>query len=78
MTIWCNVTTEQPVTSEFGGDWLMRIFADETQGAEHVVLIKGDITTPEPVLVRMHALNPLEDVLGIGAPAARVNSGAMR
>ncbi|MFC7704001.1 3,4-dihydroxy-2-butanone-4-phosphate synthase [Plastorhodobacter daqingensis] len=56
----------RPVRSVHGGDWLMRIFTDETQGAEHIVLTKGDITSPEPVLVRMHALNPLEDVLGLG------------
>ncbi|THD82237.1 3,4-dihydroxy-2-butanone-4-phosphate synthase [Aliigemmobacter aestuarii] len=54
------------VSSAHGGDWLMRIFADETQGAEHVVLTKGDLTGAEPVLVRVHSLNPMEDVLGIG------------
>jgi 3,4-dihydroxy 2-butanone 4-phosphate synthase / GTP cyclohydrolase II len=57
----------KPVTSAHGGDWLMRVFSDETQGADHVVLTKGDFTAPGPVLVRVHALNPLEDVLGIGA-----------
>jgi 3,4-dihydroxy 2-butanone 4-phosphate synthase / GTP cyclohydrolase II len=64
-----NLVTEtgvKSVTSAHGGTWLMRIFSDETQGAEHVVLSKGDLTTSEPVLVRVHALNPLEDVLGIG------------
>ncbi len=66
------------VTSAFGGDWLMRVFADETQGAEHVVLSKGDITSGEPVLVRMHSLNPLEDVLGIGPAHAGDLQGAMR
>ncbi|PZQ99165.1 MAG: 3,4-dihydroxy-2-butanone-4-phosphate synthase [Cereibacter sphaeroides] len=55
----------KPVHSAFGGDWMMRIFTDETQGAEHIVLVKGDIGSEGPVLVRMHALNPLEDVLGI-------------
>jgi 3,4-dihydroxy 2-butanone 4-phosphate synthase / GTP cyclohydrolase II len=35
-------------------------------GAEHIVLMKGDITTPDPVLVRMHALDPLLDVVGLG------------
>jgi 3,4-dihydroxy 2-butanone 4-phosphate synthase/GTP cyclohydrolase II len=54
------------VTSSHGGDWLMRVYTDETQGADHVVLTKGDLTGPAPVLVRVHALNPLEDVLGIG------------
>jgi 3,4-dihydroxy 2-butanone 4-phosphate synthase/GTP cyclohydrolase II len=44
----------------------MRLFVDETQGAEHVVLTKGDISGDDPVLVRVHSLNPLEDVLGIG------------
>jgi 3,4-dihydroxy 2-butanone 4-phosphate synthase / GTP cyclohydrolase II len=54
------------VTSTHGGDWLMRVYADETHGDEHVVLSKGDLSAPGPVLVRVHALNPLEDVLGIG------------
>ncbi len=66
------------VTSVFGGDWQMRVFTDQTQGAEHVVLSKGDLSTPEPVLVRMHALNPLEDVLGVGADHAGDLRGAMR
>lgn len=56
----------QTVTSEHGGDWLMRVFTDEITGTEHVALIKGDITTPEPVLVRAHAVNELEDILGLG------------
>ncbi len=54
------------VHSEFGGDWMMQIFSDETQGSEHIVLTKGDISTPEPVLVRMHTLNPMLDIVGIG------------
>lgn len=62
-----NEKTVSSVTSAHGGDWLMRVYSDDTQGAEHVVLTKGDLTTDEPVLVRVHALNPLEDVLGVGA-----------
>lgn len=62
-----RVRHSQEITSEFGGDWQMRVYTDETQGAEHIVLIKGDISTPEPVLVRMHALDPLLDVVGTGA-----------
>lgn len=58
-------TAQRAVQSEFGGDWSMRIFADQTEGAEHIVLTKGDISGPEPVLVRMHALDPLADVLGL-------------
>ncbi|NNU81519.1 3,4-dihydroxy-2-butanone-4-phosphate synthase [Halovulum dunhuangense] len=58
-------TAVRHVTSEYGGEWMLRIFTDETGGAEHVVLTKGDLSTPEPVLVRMHAANPLEDSLGL-------------
>ncbi|MEM9319007.1 MAG: 3,4-dihydroxy-2-butanone-4-phosphate synthase [Pseudomonadota bacterium] len=59
--------SERMIESEFGGEWQMRIFTDETQGAEHIVLIKGDISGDQPVLVRMHALDPLLDVVGTGA-----------
>ncbi|MEQ9258577.1 MAG: 3,4-dihydroxy-2-butanone-4-phosphate synthase [Roseovarius sp.] len=57
------------VISSHGGDWEMRIFADQISGTEHVVLIKGDIADGNPVLARTHALNALEDVLGIGLSA---------
>jgi hypothetical protein len=62
-----KVRSEEVIQSEFGGDWTLRIYTDETQGAEHIVLIKGDITGPDaPVLVRMHALDPLKDMVGTG------------
>ncbi len=57
-------TASRHIQSEYGGDWQMRVFTDIPGGAEHVVLSKGDLTLPEPVLVRMHAVNPLEDLLG--------------
>ncbi len=66
------------VHSVHGGDWLMRVFADETQGAEHIVLTKGDLGGPGPVLARVHALNPLEDVLGVGNTHVGDLQGAMK
>jgi 3,4-dihydroxy 2-butanone 4-phosphate synthase / GTP cyclohydrolase II len=57
---------EKTVTSGFGGDWTLRVFTDETQGAEHIALVRGDLSGPEPVLVRMHAMDPLLDVAGLG------------
>lgn len=48
----------------------MRIFNDQLTGRDHVVLTKGDLSTPEPVLVRTHALNALQDILGLGPSAA--------
>lgn len=73
-----NEKAVKRVTSAYGGDWLMRVYADETQGAEHIVLTKGDLTTDAPVLVRVHALNPLEDVLGINPGHAGELQAAMR
>ena len=70
-------TAQKPVRSAFGGDWSMRVFSDETEGAEHIVLTKGDITTPEPVLVRMHALDPMADVLGLNPAKAGEMGRAM-
>ena len=64
--------SRQTITSEFGGDWDLHIYTDETQGAEHIALVKGDVTTDDPVLVRMHALDPMLDVVGAG-PRGRRN-----
>ena len=69
---------QRAVHSVHGGDWMMRVFADAAQGAEHIVLTKGDLTTGAPVLVRMHALNPLEDVLGLHPAHAGQMPAAMR
>jgi 3,4-dihydroxy 2-butanone 4-phosphate synthase / GTP cyclohydrolase II len=55
---------ETTLHSRFGGDWRMIVYTNKITYAEHVVLVKGDITTSDPVLVRMHALNVLDDVLG--------------
>ncbi len=71
-------TLTKAVTSAHGGDWTMRVFTDQTEGTEHVVLTKGDITTPEPVLVRTHSLNVLEDVLALGPAPEGELARAMR
>ncbi|MGR3571162.1 3,4-dihydroxy-2-butanone-4-phosphate synthase [Brevirhabdus sp.] len=74
-----RLTDEKQVASEFGGDWTMRIFTDETHGSEHIALSKGDLTGDGPVLVRMHTLDPLLDVAGLGGPGrAREFARAMQ
>jgi len=70
-------TAREMVTSEYGGTWDMRIFTDQTHGVEHVALIKGDITTPEPVLTRTHALHEASDILGLGPKSPRELPRAM-
>jgi 3,4-dihydroxy 2-butanone 4-phosphate synthase/GTP cyclohydrolase II len=70
-------TSRSTVSSEFGGDWEMILFTDQTHGVEHVVMIKGDITTPEPVLTRTHALHEATDVLGLGPKSSKQLPRAM-
>ncbi|MEM6941537.1 MAG: 3,4-dihydroxy-2-butanone-4-phosphate synthase [Pseudomonadota bacterium] len=67
----------RPVTSAYGGDWEMRVFSDQITGTDHVVLVKGDIRGPAPVLVRTHAINALEDILGLGPSPANELPRAM-
>ncbi len=55
---------EVDITSKYGEDWRMIVFSNKPEYAEHVALVKGDISTPGPVMVRMHASNILGDVLG--------------
>jgi 3,4-dihydroxy 2-butanone 4-phosphate synthase/GTP cyclohydrolase II len=71
-----KVRKEETGTSEFGGEWNMRIYTDETHGDEHIVLSKGDLSGEEPVLVRMHALDPMLDVVGAG-PKGRADEFSM-
>ncbi|MEM8592304.1 MAG: 3,4-dihydroxy-2-butanone-4-phosphate synthase [Pseudomonadota bacterium] len=61
-----KVRTSETITSEFGGEWHLMIYTDETQGAEHIALIKGEIEDGQPVLVRMHSLDPMLDLIGAG------------
>jgi 3,4-dihydroxy 2-butanone 4-phosphate synthase/GTP cyclohydrolase II len=66
------------VHSAYGGDWDMRVFSDQITGTDHVVLTKGDISGAAPVLVRTHAINALEDILGLGPSPADELPNAMQ
>jgi 3,4-dihydroxy 2-butanone 4-phosphate synthase/GTP cyclohydrolase II len=54
------------VTSASGGAFDLHVYTTTVEPVEHVALVKGDLTKPGPVLVRVHALKLLGDVLGIG------------
>lgn len=71
-------TEAREVTSEYGGAWTMRVFTDETHGAEHIVLTKGDLTNGGPVLTRMHCIDPMEDMLALVPGRAHQISEAMK
>ncbi len=55
-----------PVTSQFGGAFDLHVFTTTVEPVEHLALVKGDLTQPGPVLVRVHAVNAPTDLLGIG------------
>jgi 3,4-dihydroxy 2-butanone 4-phosphate synthase/GTP cyclohydrolase II len=47
-----------------GGDWRAVVFANTVEYQEHLALVKGDVGGPEPVMVRMHAVDLLDDMTG--------------
>ncbi len=55
---------ETPFNSIYGRGFTLKVYTSKPDYAEHIALIKGDISKASPVLVRMHALDVLNDVLG--------------
>ncbi|HUN42164.1 MAG TPA: 3,4-dihydroxy-2-butanone-4-phosphate synthase [Acetobacteraceae bacterium] len=47
-----------------GGDWRAVVYANTVEYQEHLALVKGDLSGPEPVMVRMHAVDLLDDMTG--------------
>jgi 3,4-dihydroxy 2-butanone 4-phosphate synthase/GTP cyclohydrolase II len=70
--------TERKVHSDFGGDFDLHVYATTVDGVEHLALVKGDLSAPGPVPVRVHAVNVLGDLLGIGGMSAGSVATAMR
>ncbi|MEM9781480.1 MAG: 3,4-dihydroxy-2-butanone-4-phosphate synthase [Pseudomonadota bacterium] len=70
--------TETTINSEYGGEWQLRVFRDTPDGNEHFALIKGDVAAASPALVRMHVLDPLEDILALHPERAGQVPNAMR
>jgi 3,4-dihydroxy 2-butanone 4-phosphate synthase/GTP cyclohydrolase II len=57
-------TLETTFDSLHGGEFTMCVYVNQVAYAEHIALVKGDLSADGPALVRMHALNVLDDVLG--------------
>ena len=57
-------THEIDFESRYGGRFRLVVYVNRVEYAEHIALVKGDVGDGDPVLVRMHALNVLEDLLG--------------
>lgn len=57
-------TLETTLSSRYGGEFRMVIYTNTLHYAEHIALVKGEISPNKPTLVRVHALDVLRDVLG--------------
>jgi 3,4-dihydroxy 2-butanone 4-phosphate synthase / GTP cyclohydrolase II len=57
---------EKMVDTEFG-EFKLVCYEDHISSNVHAALVKGDVTTGEPVLVRVHVQDTLVDVMGVGA-----------
>ena len=55
---------EQQVQTEFG-EFRMAVYEDRIGKTVHLALVRGEIKADEPVLVRVHLRNMLQDVLGV-------------
>ncbi len=55
---------ETTFESAHGGEFRLIVYMSRVGYAEHIALVKGDISSGGPVLVRMHAVNVLDDILG--------------
>jgi len=42
------------IPTQYGGSFKLIVYESDVDEMKHVALVKGDLTTPEPVLVRVH------------------------
>ncbi len=60
---------EARISTGYGGSFDLKAFTTTVEPGEHLALIKGDLTKPGPVLVRVHAVNHMTDLIGVGIEA---------
>ncbi|HEY3695867.1 3,4-dihydroxy-2-butanone-4-phosphate synthase [Phenylobacterium sp.] len=64
--------------SDYGGEWRARLYANHSEGTEHLALVKGEISPDKPALVRVHTMSFLDDALGRTGPRAHLLQNCMR
>jgi len=67
---------EGTLIHDIGGAWQAIVYANTVEYAEHLVLVKGDLSAEVPVPVRMHAVDVLDDIV-VGKSQAALHA-AMR
>jgi 3,4-dihydroxy 2-butanone 4-phosphate synthase / GTP cyclohydrolase II len=63
MEILVRFVAEAKLPSEHG-NFVVKIFENTVDGKEHVAVVKGDVSTSEPVLVRVHSECLTGDIFG--------------
>ena len=72
-------TAETIVESVHGGAFKLKVYETTTaEPVEHLALVKGDLSTGGPPLVRVHAVSAASDLLGVGGNGGGEIAGAMR
>lgn len=68
------------IDSAFGGQFDLNVYRTTVEPVEHLALVKGDLSKPGTVLVRVHVVNVISDLLGAGdeADGGTVVAKAMR
>ncbi|MEE2746346.1 MAG: 3,4-dihydroxy-2-butanone-4-phosphate synthase [Pseudomonadota bacterium] len=56
---------ETEIKTIAGGEFRTIIYRNIAESSEHMALVKGDLTTDEPALVRMHAFNVFDYIHGV-------------
>ena len=62
--ILVRVVADAHLPSRYGGDWRAIAFENDVDRLDHMALVKGDVGSGEPVLVRVHSECLTGDVLG--------------
>jgi 3,4-dihydroxy 2-butanone 4-phosphate synthase/GTP cyclohydrolase II len=64
--IHVQCVAEARLPSRYGGEFTAKVFVSDVEERcmEHIALVKGDVTTEEPTLVRVHSSCVTGDVLG--------------
>ncbi|HTU11528.1 MAG TPA: 3,4-dihydroxy-2-butanone-4-phosphate synthase [Allosphingosinicella sp.] len=68
---------ETPFHSDYGGEWRLQIFRNQIDGSESFVLLKGQVSSDAPTLVRVHTASIFSDLLGQPGPRRHSMQRAM-
>lgn len=67
-----------PIDTAHGGPFDLHVYETTVEPVEHLALVKGNVSKDGPVLVRVHVLNVLNDVLGVGSASTSTVERSMR